>query len=211
MNIIKQINSNFSENKFFYLLVLSFFFIGILMGTYTIKYMEAIDSKELSNYFTEFIKSLNGGEVKNKELFISIIKNNLIFIFLIISLGFTFFGAPIILIVDLIKGFTLGYTFTFLLTTFSGEGIWIALSTTIPQNIFYIPFFMGISIVALDISTKKFKSRLLNIQATTKFRLKPIATKYGLLILLFLTGVVIECFVSPGLIKLIVTKVYKLT
>lgn len=211
MNIIKKINSNFSENKFFYLIVLSFFFIGILMGTYTIKYMEGIDSKDLSNYFTEFIKSLNGGEIKNKDLFISIIKNNFILIFLIISLGFTFFGVPIILILDLIKGFTLGYTFTFLLTSFNGKGIWIALATTIPQNIFYIPFFIGISIVAIEISMNRFKSRVLNVQATSKLRLRLIVTKYGFLILLFLTGVIMEAFISPGLIRLIVTKVYKLT
>lgn len=211
MNLIKRINLNFTENKFFYLIVLSFFFIGILMGSYTIKYMEGIDSTDLSNYFTEFIKSLNGGEVKNKELFINIIKNNFILIFLIIALGFTFFGAPIILIVDLIKGFTLGYTFTFLLTTFEGEGIWIALSTTIPQNIFYIPFFIGISILAIEISIKRFKSKILNVQATSKLIARKIITKYSFLILLFFIGVMIECFISPGLIKLIVTKVYKLT
>lgn len=210
MDIIKKINSNFRDNKIFYLLVVSFFFVGILLGSYTIKYMDGIDADSLSSYFTEFIKSLNLQQVENNQLLISIIKNNIIIILLVIALGFTKFGAPIILIIDLIKGFTLGYTFSFLLTTFDGKGFWIALVSTVPQNIFYIPFFIGISIISLELSSLRFKAKFFNGQGT-KIRLESLTMKYGFFLILFSIGVLIECYMSPGLIKFILTKVYKLT
>lgn len=211
MNLIERINSNFRENRIFYLLVLTFFFVGILLGSYTIKYMDGVDAKDLADYFTGFIKSINVQELKTNELLIGIIKNNIIIILLIIALGFTVFGAPIILIIDLIKGFTLGYTFSFLLTTFEGKGIWIALASTVPQNIFYIPFFIGISIISLELSSIKLKGKFFNGVGGNKLIINGLAMKLGFFVLLFAIGVLIECYVSPGIIKMVITKVYKLT
>ncbi|MCR1949767.1 MULTISPECIES: stage II sporulation protein M [unclassified Clostridium] len=211
MNLIEKLNSNFRENKIFYLLVLTFFFVGILLGSYTIKYMDGVDAKDLADYFTGFIKSINVEEVKTNELLISIIKNNIVIILLIIALGFTVFGAPIILIIDLIKGFTLGYTFSFLLTTFEGKGVWLALASTVPQNIFYIPFFIGISIISLELSSVKLKEKFFNGIGSSKLMFNGLVMKLSFFVILFAIGVIIECYMSPGLIKMVVTKVYKLT
>lgn len=211
MNLIEKLNSNFRENKIFYLLVLTFFFVGILLGSYTIKYMDGVDAKDLADYFTGFIKSINVEEVKTNELLLSIIKNNIIIILLIIALGFTVFGAPIILIIDLVKGFTLGYTFSFLLTTFEGKGVWLALASTVPQNIFYIPFFIGISIISLELSSVKLKEKFFNGIGSNKLMLNGLVMKLCFFIILFAVGVIIECYMSPGLIRMVVTKVYKLT
>ena len=211
MNIIQKLNSNFKENKIFYLLVLSFFFIGILLGSYTIKYMDRVNANDLSNYFTEFIKSLDIQSLKSGELLINIIKSNIFIILIIILLGFTSFGWSIVLIIDLIKGFTLGYTFSFLITTFEGKGIYVAIASIIPQNIFYIPFFIGISIVSLEISSSKLKSKIFKLSANYKLKKEGIIIKYGFFLVLFLIGIIVECYISPGLIKLVLTKAYKLT
>lgn len=211
MNIIQKLNSNFRENKIFYLLVLSFFFIGILLGSYTIKYMDKVNANDLSNYFTEFIRSLDIQSLKSGELLINIIKSNIFIILFIILLGFTAFGWPIVLIIDLVKGFTLGYTFSFLITTFEGKGIYVALASIIPQNIFYIPFFIGISIVSLEMSSSKLKSKIFKSSANYKFKKEGIIIKYGFFLILFLIGIIVECYMSPGLIKLVLTKAYKLT
>ncbi|VYU62006.1 stage II sporulation protein M [Clostridium tertium] len=211
MNLMEKLNSNFKENKLFYLLVLTFFFVGILLGAYTIKYMDRVDAKDLSDYFTGFLQTINTKEVLTKDLIINVLTKNIFFILLIIALGYTTFGAPIILLIDLIKGFTLGYTFSFLLTTFEGKGIWVALATTIPQNLLYIPFFVGISIISLDLSFSKMKEKFFNGSRMNKVMLKGSLVKYGIFLIIFVIGVIIECYVSPGLIRLVVTKAYKLT
>lgn len=211
MNMIEKMNSNFKENKIFYLLVLTFFFVGILLGAYTIKYMDGVDGKDLSDYFTGFVKSITNQEIKTHELLLSIIKNNILTVVLIIALGFTIFGAPLILIIDLIKGFTLGYTFSFLLTTFEGKGIWIALVSTVPQNLLYIPFFVGISIISLELSSAKIKQKFFGGARFNKNMYSELFIKVSFFFILFIVGVLIECYISPGLIRLVVTNVYKLT
>lgn len=211
MNMIEKMNSNFKENKIFYLLVLTFFFVGILLGAYTIKYMDGVDGKDLSDYFTGFVKSITNQEIKTHELLLSIIKNNILTVVLIIALGFTIFGTPLILIIDLIKGFTLGYTFSFLLTTFEGKGIWIALVSTVPQNLLYIPFFVGISIISLELSSAKIKQKFFGGARFNKNMYSELFMKLSFFFILFIVGVIIECYISPGLIRLVVTNVYKLT
>ncbi len=211
MNMIEKMNSNFKENKIFYLLVLTFFFVGILLGAYTIKYMDGVDGKDLSDYFTGFVKSITNQKIKTHELLLSIIKNNILTVVLIIALGFTIFGAPLILIIDLIKGFTLGYTFSFLLTTFEGKGIWIALVSTVPQNLLYIPFFVGISIISLELSSAKIKQKFFGGARFNKNMYSELFMKLSFFFILFIVGVIIECYISPGLIRLVVTNVYKLT
>ncbi|MGN0028039.1 MAG: stage II sporulation protein M, partial [Clostridium sp.] len=200
MNMIEKMNSNFKENKIFYLLVLTFFFVGILLGAYTIKYMDGVDGKDLSDYFTGFIKSITNQEIKTHELLLSIIKNNILTVVLIIALGFTILGAPLILIIDLVKGFTLGYTFSFLLTTFEGKGIWIALVSTVPQNLLYIPFFVGISIISLELSSAKIKQKFFGGARFNKNMYSELFMKLSFFFILFIVGVIIECYISPGLI-----------
>lgn len=211
MNMIEKMNSNFKENKIFYLLVLTFFFVGILLGAYTIKYMDGVDGKDLSDYFTGFVKSITNQKIKTHELLLSIIKNNILTVVLIIALGFTILGAPLILIIDLVKGFTLGYTFSFLLTTFEGKGIWIALVSTVPQNLLYIPFFVGISIISLELSSAKIKQKFFGGARFNKNMYSELFMKLSFFFILFIVGVIIECYISPGLIRLVVTNVYKLT
>ena len=135
VNIISKLNLNKKENKFFYLMVFIFFFVGIALGTYIVKYMNANDANDLTSYFSTFTESIVKEPVNSKVLLLDIIKKNLILITIIIALSFTIFGTPVILLVDLIKGFTLGYTFSFLISTFEGKGLWLALASTIPQNI----------------------------------------------------------------------------
>ena len=113
-----------------------------------VKYMNVNDSTDLSNYFSSFTESILVSQIENTKLFFNILIKISITVVIIIILGFTVFGIPFILLIDLIKGFTLGYTFTFLLTTFNGKGIWLAIVSILPQNIFYIPSFIALSIIA---------------------------------------------------------------
>ena len=208
MNIVNKLNSKFRENKMLYILVLVFFCIGIVLGTYTIKYMNTSDTTDLSNYFTTFINSLGDKPIDKKILFIDILKKNIFIIIIILMLSFTVIGSPIILLVDLFKGFTLGYTFSFLITTFSGKGIWIALASIIPQNIFYIPFFIGISIISIEMSSIKLKEKFLNKGTKNNIFSNELLIKLGFLFCLFVVGVIIETFICPNLIKFIAVKFY---
>ena len=210
MNIFKKINSSYGENRLLYMMVFIFFTVGIALGCYMVKYMSSNDMVDLSSYFTTFTNSILNTDINNGALFFSILKKNLILIILIVVLGFTTYGTPFVLIIDLIKGFTLGYTFSFLLTTFNGKGVWLALASLIPCNIIYIPSFIALSIISLEFSSTKLRDKFFNKGKVNTIVEREVIFKIGVFTCIFILGIFIEAYICPNLMKIIVSKVYKI-
>ncbi len=209
LEIISKLNLNKKENKFYYFMVFIFFCVGIALGTYIVKYMGARDATDLTSYFSTFTESIAKEAVNNKVLLFNILKKNLMLITIIIALSFTVFGTPIILLLDLVKGFTLGYTFSFLISTFDGKGLWLALASTIPQNIIYIPCFIALSIVGIEFSSTKLKDKFFNKGKVNTIVERELILKIGVLACVFIIGTLIEAYLGPNIIKFVVTNVYK--
>ena len=209
LEIISKLNLNKKENKFYYFMVFIFFCVGIALGTYIVKYISARDATDLTSYFSTFTESIAKESVNNKVLLLNILKKNLILITILIALSFTVFGTPIILLLDLVKGFTLGYTFSFLISTFDGKGIWLALASTIPQNIIYIPCFIALSIVGIEFSSTKLKDKFFNKGKVNTIVERELILKIGVFACVFIIGTLIEAYLGPNIIKFVVTNVYK--
>ena len=209
LEIISKLNLNKKENKFYYFMVFIFFCVGIALGTYIVKYMSARDATDFTSYFSTFTESIAKEAVNNKVLLFNILKKNLMLITIIIALSFTVFGTPIILLLDLVKGFTLGYTFSFLISTFDGKGLWLALASTIPQNIIYIPCFIALSIVGIEFSSTKLKDKFFNKGKVNTIVERELILKIGVLACVFIIGTLIEAYLGPNIIKFVVTNVYK--
>ena len=157
--LMNRFNAILRDSKGYFFIVLIMFCLGISFGLYTVKYMGLADKNDLLNYFSSFTNSIENEAINYGNLLFEVIKKNIILIAPIIVLGLTFFGDPIILIIDLLKGFTLGYTFSFVATTFNGKGIGLAIAALIPQNLIYIPCIIALSIISMGMSTEKFKGR----------------------------------------------------
>ena len=207
MSVIDKLNNSYRENRIYYFMVLIFFCVGIALGAFMVKYMNINDSTDLSNYFSSFTESILVSQVENTKLFFNILIKISITVVIIIILGFTVFGIPFILLIDLIKGFTLGYTFTFLLTTFNGKGIWLAIVSILPQNIFYIPSFIALSIISIEFSATKLRYKFFNKGTINTIVKKELIFKIGVLVCTFIIGVFIESYICPNLMKFIVTKI----
>lgn len=206
--LLSKLNATFRDKKTYFFIVLIMFCLGISFGLYTVKYMGASDKKDLANYFLSFTDSIGSQPVNYGSLLFEVIKKNMLIILPIFILGLTFFGAPIILILDLLKGFTLGYTFSFMTTTFEGKGIGLALVSVIPQNLIYIPCFIALSVISLSMSTEKFKGKFFKHGKNKDPFFDGVLNKLIVVLILFTVGILIETYISPSLIKFVAKKFY---
>ena len=209
MNISgKKVNIGFNSRKGYFFIVLIMFCLGLSFGLYTVKYMGPADKNDLINYFTSFANSLGNDQINYGSLLVEVVKKNVIIILPIFLVGLTFFGGPVILIIDLLKGFILGYTFSFMATVFQGKGFGLAMISIIPQNLIYIPCIIGLSIIGLSMSTESLKRRFFKKNKGDSLFSEGIVKKLAVIAVLFIAGILVETYISPMLIKFVVTKFY---
>ena len=206
--LLTRLNDTFRDKKAYFFIVLIMFCLGISFGLYTVKYMGDSDRSDLTNYFLSFTNYIGNEPINYGNLLFEVIKKNILIIVPIFLLGLTFFGAPIILVLDLLKGFTLGYTFSFMVTTFEGKGIGLALVSVVPQNLIYIPCFIALSVISLSMSTERFKGKFFKNGKNKTFLGDGILNKLIIIIILFVIGILIETYISPSLIKFVAKKFY---
>lgn len=206
--LITRLNHTFRDKKAYFFIVLMMFCLGISFGLYTVKYMGDSDKSDLMNYFISFTNAIGNEPINYGNLLFEVIKKNILLIVPVFILGLTFFGAPIILILDLLKGFTLGYTFSFMITTYEGKGIGLALISIIPQNLIYIPCFIALSVISLSMSTEIFKGKFFKHGKSKNFLFDGVLNKLIIIIILFVIGILVETYISPSLIKFVAKKFY---
>ena len=192
------------ENKITFLWVLLFFLVGIVLGSYTVYYMSDFNRVEITTYFNNFLEFLGGNSVAYTSILVDSIKSILPMVVIIVLLGYTAVGTPIILMMDLAKGYVIGFTFSLIVSMLGSKGIMLVLSGLMLQNLIFIPIIMLISVLAIRHSVTKLKMGV----SRDRVRLD-VSRAYlnfqGLLSLIIISGILIETYISPNLIRLVIS------
>lgn len=196
--INKGISKSLDDNKIFYLLSAIFIAIGVIMGIYCVKYLSANENESIAKYIDTVLKG-SSGEIRNASVFFEALKNNMMFLLAYLFLGITVVGIPIILIINIIKGFTIGFSFSFFISKVSEKGIRLAIFAMIPQNIIYISCITAASAIAMKYSINRIKRKGTVCDLSIKKYIGNMIVFTGIIIL----GAIFESFLSPFLIKVI--------
>lgn len=193
------------ENKITFLWVLLFFLVGIVLGSYTVYYMSDFNRVEITTYFNNFLEFLGGNSVAYTSILVDSIKSILPMVVIIVLLGYTAIGTPIILMMDLAKGYVIGFTFSLIVSMLGSKGVMLVLSGLMFQNLIFIPIIMLISVLAIRHSVTKLK------MGVSRDRVKlDVSRAYlnfqGLLSLIIISGILIETYISPNLIRLVISR-----
>lgn len=193
------------ENKITFLWVLLFFLVGIVLGSYTVYYMSDFNRVEITTYFNNFLEFLGGNSVAYTSILVDSIKSILPMVVIIVLLGYTAVGTPIILMIDLAKGYVIGFTFSLIVSMLGSKGVMLVLSGLMLQNLIFIPIIMLISVLAIRHSVTKLK------MGVSRDRVKlDVSRAYlnfqGLLSLIIISGILIETYISPNLIRLVISR-----
>lgn len=193
------------ENKITFLWVLLFFLVGIVLGSYTVYYMSDFNRVEITTYFNNFLEFLGGNSVAYTSILVDSIKSILPMVVIIVLLGYTAVGTPIILMMDLAKGYVIGFTFSLIVSMLGSKGVMLVLSGLMLQNLIFIPIIMLISVLAIRHSVTKLK------MGVSRDRVKlDVSRAYlnfqGLLSLIIISGILIETYISSNLIRLVIIR-----
>ncbi|WP_346880498.1 stage II sporulation protein M [Clostridium sp. UBA3061] len=200
-SIIDSFNKHFYENIWMYLLTILFIATGIILGLYCVKYMGDVDKSTLINYITAFGSSSTLDGLSNKEILMGTLKNNIPIIIGFWFLGLTVVGLPIIILINIYKGFSLGFTFSFFIYGLKEKGLLLSLLGVLPQNLIYIPCLIFLSVLSIEFSIGIVKEKF-----TKKYSPNTGSVKNYTMMFLIVTGVMFigflfESFITPILIN----------
>ncbi|ERI91345.1 stage II sporulation protein M [Clostridiales bacterium oral taxon 876 str. F0540] len=203
--ITTALNEHLQKNFWLYVVSLLCVFTGIVLGIYAVKYMNNVENNDLLSYFTNFSQNISSGSFKYSSIISDIIKNNISIILVVWFLGLTMVGIPIILIIDIIKGFTLGFTISFVVKGLGTKGIGIILIGVLPQNIIYIPCVIIASVVAMEFSLNILREKM-NKQWVNSIWMKITSYSFVFILITVLMGVgfLLEAYATPNLVKIII-------
>lgn len=196
-----SISRHIQDSLWLYIVCLLCFFTGVVLGIYTVKYMGDMERKDLIDYFLGFKESIGSVEVNNKQILFQSMKSNLPMIVAIWIMGITIVGIPVILIVDIIKGFTFGFTMSFVFYSMGYKGGWFLLMGVLPQNIIYIPCIIVGSVFAMKLSLMKLKDRLnkqINYNGDYFF---DYSMTFLIVTLIMILGFLYEAYITPKAIQ----------
>ena len=203
-NTIKKIQAVIAENRTIFLWILLFFLIGIVLGSYTIYYMSEMGIVEIGGYFKNFLEYISTTEVDYMSILLNSIKGIVPIAIIIILLGYTLIGFPFVLLINLFKGYILGFTLALVITVLGTSGFGILFTTLIIQNLVFVPIIIMISILSMKSSIIRLKS-LRAEKSRNEFNGKDYILVQSVLVGFILLGIIIETYISPNLARLVIS------
>lgn len=183
-----------------YVIALVTMVAGIFFGNWGASTLDINQATQLSTYLDMFVSEVGSIDVDQPQLVKATITNNLIFIGIIYLLGLTVIGAPVILALLFARGFSLGFTVGFLTNERAGDGIIIAISSVLPQNLLLLPAVYLAGVAALS-----FSCLLIGRLRNSRLPVLPGLVGYHCLIVIVsciaAAAGLVEAFVTPELIK----------
>lgn len=194
-----------SEKRLFVPVVLAIgvFLCGLALGAVTLHTLNAPVQRELHQYLTSYLKEAaeySGHSISGFKVWVQTLKLQAASLGLLWIFGLTIVGSPLILMAIAAKGFIVGFTVGFLVREEAGKGLILAIAGVLPQNLCYIPAFLGAGTLALY-----FSFTLLRPQDAPYRRLGVYSLLFVVFVLLVLIGSSLEAYLVPGMLRLVIS------
>lgn len=150
LDLIKEhIRKNIKE----YLSVCIVFLIGTIIGVMFINNVDEGQKTQITQYLGNFTQALSTDyKIDVGSLLKSSIISNLILAISLWFIGSTVIGIPIIYIIIGVRGFSLGYTISSIMITYTmGKGILFSICSLLLQNIILIPCIIALAVSGIKL------------------------------------------------------------
>lgn len=199
-----NIKSN-NEMKIFFIIIITFFVTGIVIGVNSFLYNSG-DNNMLQQYMNAMFTNMIKSDIEYNQILLRTVIINASLFGLIFLFGNTKYGSPIIIMIMMIRGYFIGYSFTLFIKLYSVQGLSLALSGIIPHNLIFIPVYILLATIAAYNSYVKLKDKF---SQTIKIEFSNKLTSGALIIAIpVVIGVLIQSFLTPNILKMVVTKIF---
>ncbi|NMA95499.1 MAG: stage II sporulation protein M [Clostridiales bacterium] len=195
------VKNHFNENIVLYGITLFIFLVGLTSGAFTINAISLNQREGLANYVDNFIGHVNEDPKVNIDraaIFLEGLRQYCGFAFWVWILGISYIGMPFIAFILGTRGFLIGFTTGFLISSYGIKGVLFVALCMLPQNLIYIPCIFIISIMAFKNAILDFSNRKVSLVRKLKSKEFTLYTKKILLTSIFLLiGIIYEVLITP--------------
>lgn len=201
--MLKNILNVIKENRKEYALVAIIFIIGLFIGIMIVNNCSEEQMLKFSSYVSDFVtKFKSESEVNTGELIGISMKNNFLLALAIWIAGTTVVGLPIVLVIIMYRGLSLGFTVAiFSYSLGKINGIFFCIISMLLQNVIFIP-----SLLTLGVSSLKLYKSIIKNKDRENIKTKIIKHSIisGLMLVALMISSVIENTVSLSFLKKII-------
>lgn len=203
--IQEEIREYLQENMGIYIFIIILFSAGVLAGAFLVRGLEGSQHEALQQYFNLFINDcLESQAPEGRVILGQSVKINFQYLFLIWLSGLFVFGFPVAIVLIGWRGFSLGFAVGFLVQRSALRGVLFALGSILPHSLLIIPALIVIAVTGFSFSWLRFKGYLEKRPYPASKRLLPYTAVTILLGLFMMAGCLVEAYISPVFIKLLV-------
>lgn len=188
-----------------WVIIAAFFFLiaGISCGAFTEVLMSPDQKLALTKYMSDTLRVADLAKSDYQVLFISSLKNNAFLILSMAILGVIPFAFPLIFIILGYKGLTIGFSSALLIENMAYKGTALALVSMVPQNILILPAIFLAGIISVNFSMYLRKDGFDGIKKNLSIGAGSYISFHFVLFVFLFLGSVVEAFVCPLLMKLV--------
>lgn len=165
-----------------------FFLTGISTGLFLELTMASADKAGLAGYLTQYLYT-DSGSMEYPNPFFSSLVSNLLLLAIIFLAGLSAVGFPVAFAALIYKGMALGFCTGLIFETLENNGLFVVLTSLVPQNLILIPSFILAAAAAANYGLRAFQS----YRRPSKKNPKDASGPYILLILLLCLSIGLAC------------------
>lgn len=186
-----------------YLFITTLLITGIVFGAIIVNSMDFVQKQDLFFHVNQFFSKINHNEpIMSKDILRKSFLFHIQYLILILLLGLTIIGIPLIWLFVFLKGLVIGFSVGFIVNQLGLNGFLLAIVSIAPQNIVIIPIYI------IAASLANIFSLLLFQKITSRTVSTPIGrpfiqymTVFTILVVCAFVGSLIEAFIAYEAVK----------
>jgi len=199
------------EHATVYVFMIILFLTGIIFGAILVNSMNFVQKQDLFFYLERFFLQIQeGNPIEKNKVFKSSILYHTKYLFLLMILGISVIGLPIVWILIFLKGLVVGFSVGFLVNQVGLKGFLLASLSIAPQNLLTIPIYIIAGsfamIFSLTLLNKLFTRRVSRpiIQPLIQY-----ITVFSLMLGLSIIAATLEAYVASYAMESLITTYFQ--